>query len=258
MRVVGAMIGVFLETLFLTMGAGSQEVKCGDALMGVKTDAALYSLGDSVKIVFAVKNRCSNPVTFTFPTAKIYDIWIRRGEDEFFRLSSGKMYAQTITTLTIAGGETRYFEHSWDQKGPNGNPVGPGTYTVNAQLLPIGFKPPVVQARFTIGNTKMAVPTVSIEKAIKHYDRLKDRKVQICGVYKGWKPDPDDPNTAQGPPVTRSDWVVCDATGCIYVTGPSKLSPTESVGARVAVVGLLRKTDKGQVYLILDTFAPAR
>jgi len=68
------------------------------------------------------------------------------------------------------------------------------------------------------------------------------KKVVISGVYMGWKSD-------EPPPVTRSDWVVDDGTGRIYVTGKLPgLDPVKDVGRNVTIVGYV-KIANGKPYI---------
>jgi hypothetical protein len=68
--------------------------------------------------------------------------------------------------------------------------------------------------------------------------------VAIEGKYQGWKAG------FGSPPVTRSDWLVEDATGWLYVTGkPAGLDPLGDVGRSIKVTGLVRITKDGEPYL---------
>jgi len=68
--------------------------------------------------------------------------------------------------------------------------------------------------------------------------------VTIEGKYQGWK------GGFGSPPVTRSDWLVQDATGWLYVTGkPSGLDPLGDVGRPIKVTGAIRITKDGEPYL---------
>jgi hypothetical protein len=68
--------------------------------------------------------------------------------------------------------------------------------------------------------------------------------VTIEGKYEGWKAG------FGSPPVTRSDWLVQDATGWLYVTGkPAGLDPLGDVGRPIKVTGLVRITKDGEPYL---------
>ncbi len=68
--------------------------------------------------------------------------------------------------------------------------------------------------------------------------------VIVSGEYRGWE-------AGHGsPPVTRSDWVVKDGTGSIYVTGkvPSEFDPYDDRGKQITVRGIVRVKD-GQAYI---------
>ncbi len=68
--------------------------------------------------------------------------------------------------------------------------------------------------------------------------------VIIEGEYQGWK------GGFGSPPVTRSDWLVQDTSGWLYVTGkPSGLDPLADVGHPIKVTGLVRMTEDGEPYL---------
>jgi hypothetical protein len=68
--------------------------------------------------------------------------------------------------------------------------------------------------------------------------------VTIEGKYQGWK------GGFGSPPVTRSDWLIQDATGWLYVTGkPAGLDPLDDVGRPIKATGLVRITKDGEPYL---------
>lgn len=70
------------------------------------------------------------------------------------------------------------------------------------------------------------------------------REITITGEYRGWEPG------YGTPPVTRSDWVLKDDTGGIYVSGilPSGLDPVDDRGTGITVYGVVKVTN-GQVYI---------
>lgn len=243
-----------LVALILTLLCAAASAQDDGLMQGVKGDRPSYPLGEEVTITYSLKNVCDQPLVYNFSSAKQYDISIKRGTNEVFRLSRGKMYAQMMTNLVLQPGETKSFEVRWDQRDPSGAQVGPGVYTITAWLTPSGrTKPPVTTGKLEIGTKAGALIPVTIKEAITRSTELVNRRVSISGVYKGWEPDPNDPNCKGGPPVTRSDWVLSDATGCIYVTGPINLDPKENVGTKIAVIGRVQKTPKGQVYLVLES-----
>ncbi len=68
--------------------------------------------------------------------------------------------------------------------------------------------------------------------------------VTVSGEYRGWE------SGHGSPPVTRSDWVLQDETGGIYITGKVSpgLDPVEDRGKKITVYGIVRLKD-GQAYI---------
>jgi hypothetical protein len=63
--------------------------------------------------------------------------------------------------------------------------------------------------------------------------------VILVGEYRGWRPEGGSP-----PPVTKSDWVLNDKTGELYVTGAiPALDPVKDVGQLVTVIGIVKLAD---------------
>ncbi|MGD9518318.1 MAG: BsuPI-related putative proteinase inhibitor [Armatimonadota bacterium] len=76
-----------------------------------------------------------------------------------------------------------------------------------------------------------------------------NRAVSIEGEFLGFAANPLCSATGFGPPVTRSDWVLRGPGGCIYCTRMMPFSPTESIGRRARVEGIVRLTREGWPYL---------
>ena len=86
------------------------------------------------------------------------------------------------------------------------------------------------------------------------------KEVTIVGFYRGWDLLKE---TKQAPPVTRSDWVIADKSGAIYVQaknvdikgkdklGGKDLMPNEkeSVNHVLRVTGTVRVTAQKQAYI---------
>jgi hypothetical protein len=72
--------------------------------------------------------------------------------------------------------------------------------------------------------------------------------VTIEGVYQGWQ------GGYGSPPVTRSDWLVEDATGWLYVTGKpaGDLDPLDDIGRPIKVTGQVELTEEGEPYLVAE------
>ncbi len=82
------------------------------------------------------------------------------------------------------------------------------------------------------------------------------REVVVIGEYMGWHADPLDPLVSQGPPRTRSDWILRSVDGSIYCVATSEmesavaLSPVEDTGRRIKVTGSVAIARDGFVYLV--------
>ncbi|MBM3497262.1 MAG: hypothetical protein FJX74_01205 [Armatimonadetes bacterium] len=81
------------------------------------------------------------------------------------------------------------------------------------------------------------------------------RAVLIVGEYRGWEPSPFSVATRNGPPVSRRDWVLRDATSEVYVRGdvsleaPFPLTPYSNIGNRIAVAGIAKVAEAGFSFL---------
>ncbi len=249
---------VFIVSVIAAVLAGACFAQSGainGLIQGVRTTQPRYRLGEQIAIEYAVRNGSNTTTALSFPTAKQFDIWVMQGSGEVFRASKGKVYAQTPTSIVLKPGETHAFTTVWDQRDMiAGRQVGPGVYTVNAQLTSSGERSaPVASCPVRIGtvSARAALVPLTVCEAVAYAPGNLGRRVSITATYRGQAPDSTDANTRPGPPVTRDDWVICDTTGCMYVTGTVRLDPVKDVGTRVTVVGNIARTDSGQVYLIM-------
>ena len=105
-----------------------------------------------------------------------------------------------------------------------------------AVLLMTACPPPPILPEATIGEIR-ATPTL-----------YEGQTVTIEGVYQGWK------SGYGSPPVTRSDWLLEDATGWLYVTGKpaGDLDPLDDIGRPITVTGQVELTNEGEPYLVAE------
>ncbi len=247
-----ATIVALLAGLAAAIPVRAETKNVGDILEGIITDQPRYPLGEPVIIGFALRNLGPKPITYTFPSSKLFDVWITRGGAEVYRYSKGRVYLQATQTLTLQPNEVRRFEVIWNQLDNSGKQVGPGSYTAYAQLTSSGKQLPPVKASIQVGTTAVAaVPVDNIRQAIQNASALSGKTVYLTATFRGTEPTSGDANTKAGPPVNKSDWIVCDSTGCMYVTGLTTLDATRDAGSRVKVTGKLRTATNGQVYMVL-------
>jgi len=96
--------------------------------------------------------------------------------------------------------------------------------------------PPPSSSESTIGEIR-AAPTL-----------YEGQTVTIEGVYQGWQ------SGYGSPPVTRSDWLVEDATGWLYVTGEpaGDFNPLDDIGRPITVTGQVELSEEGEPYLVAE------
>lgn len=87
-----------------------------------------------------------------------------------------------------------------------------------------------------------------IQELIKTPELFKGKFISVSGFYSGWK------NAPGGPPVSRSDWVLCDEQkNAIYCAGAfpqhSETGATAAFWQPLNILAKLQITDKGQPFL---------
>ncbi len=111
-------------------------------------------------------------------------------------------------------------------------------------LFAMGAKQPVEQSNDPAPAPQPARSGSGVTvKAIQENPTLfTEKEIVLEGVFRGWT------GKCVSPFITRSDWVLEDETGCIYVTGriPNSLSPVQPRGEHVLVKGRVITTKKGK------------
>ncbi len=76
-------------------------------------------------------------------------------------------------------------------------------------------------------------------------DRFESRTITVTASFQGWRGP-----CRSGPPVSRSDWMMADDSGCLYVHGPVPpgLDPARPDGEKTTVTGVVR-LKRGSPYL---------
>lgn len=99
-------------------------------------------------------------------------------------------------------------------------------------------------AACAVGERIMDGERVSIADITSHPTEYEGQTVTVSGEYRGWE------SGHGSPPVARSDWVVKDETGSIFVTGriPAGLDPVRDRGKAITVHGIVRIKDN-QAYI---------
>lgn len=100
----------------------------------VQTGTLYPKPGDEVTIILDLINTGSEPLTLQFPTAQRFDFEVIEIQRSIWKWSDGRMFAQVVSTLTLAPGESRRFTARWSQRDRDGGLVAPGTYLIRATV----------------------------------------------------------------------------------------------------------------------------
>ncbi|MBI5194985.1 MAG: hypothetical protein HZA10_01540 [Nitrospirae bacterium] len=87
----------------------------------------------------------------------------------------------------------------------------------------------------------------SIAKLLKDVQQFKEQLIAVRGQYLGWHGE-DIPH----PGITRSDWIIKDNTGAIYVTGKTstRLNIEKDIGVEIVVRGKLLLSKEHIPYIL--------
>jgi hypothetical protein len=99
------------------------------------------------------------------------------------------------------------------------------------------------------GNDK----NITIKQILDEPAGCENHDVTVQGIYKGWSG-----KCASSTMLTRSDWILEDETGCIYVTGllPTGFSADKPQGERVVVQGKVVLGTTGKPVIKADKLTP--
>jgi hypothetical protein len=97
--------------------------------------ARRFAAGESIGLVLVVSNTSGAPQRLEFPTARTHDFAVAdAGGREVWRWSHGRLFAQMLTQIELAPGESRRFAAEWDPRGAAAALALPGRYRVVASL----------------------------------------------------------------------------------------------------------------------------
>jgi len=102
--------------------------------------------------------------------------------------------------------------------------------------------------------SKLPEPTRIVGSIIMAPFHFEGRNITVIGYYRGWDLWHE---VGMGPPVTRSDWVIKDSTGAIYISASSEAEVPEGLGPdslddtgiMLKVRGVVRVSEQGQPYI---------
>ncbi|HBE77483.1 MAG TPA: hypothetical protein DDW65_06815 [Firmicutes bacterium] len=74
------------------------------------TDKKVYQPSQPITMSLEVLNRTSAPLNVTFVSSKAYDFILSSGEQIVWKWSEGRMYAQSLRTITLSPGKPLIYQ----------------------------------------------------------------------------------------------------------------------------------------------------
>ncbi|WP_254523425.1 BsuPI-related putative proteinase inhibitor [Natrinema caseinilyticum] len=90
-------------------------------------DAAEDDAGDAVSFVFTVTNEGSDPIEFQFSDACKAEFVVEDDDEEVWRYTDGRMFAQVLSSETLEPGAATSYDAEWSEPKP-------GEYVAVAEL----------------------------------------------------------------------------------------------------------------------------
>jgi hypothetical protein len=162
MRRLGALL-IALASGPLPAGAGGEASGAGPAALEVRLrllDArgavsAAFRPGEPITLRIALTNPGSTPERLEFSSARTHDAIVRTASGrEVWRWSHGRQFAQMLSELTLAPGESRELSLRWDPARAGDAAPGEGDYVAVGLIPALGASIESGTVAFSIRSAK--------------------------------------------------------------------------------------------------------
>ena len=112
--------------------AGVSSVKKADGIqVTLRSEPKVAKPGGEFSLTLNVRNLSGESRTFTLPSTQNYEfISTAKGGGQAWRWSNGMMFAQVVTPMKMAAGDSSVFKAAWDPAG-----LSTGKYTIQGYFL---------------------------------------------------------------------------------------------------------------------------
>jgi len=114
------------------------------------TDQETYTPGQPVHLRLEVTNDTAEPVRLHFNSSRQYDFEVLWEDQLLWRWSADRMFAQALAEQTLAPGDRRGYEATWDGRLTDGVVAKPGEYIARGFLTLSGRVEPMADQSFTV------------------------------------------------------------------------------------------------------------
>jgi Intracellular proteinase inhibitor len=204
---------IVLMIAALAVTVSMRQVNATDAPIAIRyapptvtftTGKLSYSPGETIDWRYTLYNGNDHPLVLTFMTSQVYDLILRQGGKVIARWSTGKMFADIVTTSTVMMGETMELNGSWQL--PTG--LALGTYDLEFILTSTTTESTGAKAQFAVDKASTADVGVAstTDKLIYRVGTTITVKYTITNLS-------DKPLVLNFPTTQQYDWTVTDAEG---------------------------------------------
>lgn len=163
-----------------------------------------YMPGEAIDWRYTLYNGNDQPLVLTFTSSQVYDLVLRQGGMLIARWSTGRMFADVMSTRTVMMGETMELKGSWQLP----KELTLGTYDLDFVLTSTTTEPTGAKTQFAVGKAGTAGVGVSFttDKLIYRVGTTITVKYTLTNLT-------DKPLVLTFSTTQQYDWTVTDAEG---------------------------------------------
>jgi hypothetical protein len=113
-------------------------------------DRESYAPGQPVRLELEVWNDTGEPAHLRFNTSQQVDFEVLWEDQRLWHWAGDRLFAQALTKETLAHGERRRYEATWNGRLSNGELAKPGEYLARGVLTVSGRVDPMADQSFTV------------------------------------------------------------------------------------------------------------
>jgi len=204
---------IVLMIAALAVTVSVHQVNAADPPAGIRyapptvtltTGKPSYMAGEAIDWRYTLYNGNDQPLVLTFTSSQTYDLILRQDGRIIAQWSTGKMFADVMSTRTVMMGETMELKGSWQLP----QELALGTYELEFVLTSTTTEPTGAKTQFAVG--KAGTPDLSVsfttDKLIYRVGTTITVKYTITNLT-------DKPLVLTLPTTQQYDWTVTDAEG---------------------------------------------
>lgn len=147
---------IALMILALAVSVGVHRTQAAEPIVGIRyapptvtfmTGKPSYAPGEAIDWRYTLYNGNDHPLELTFTSAQVYDLILRQNGRVVARWSTGKMFADVMSTRTVMMGETMELSGSWKPSVD----LAPGSYQLEFVLTSTTTEPTGATTQIEVG-----------------------------------------------------------------------------------------------------------